>query len=431
MCKPLREGEVILRARITDVGPEYGQAAVAHAVMDDGRPVLVKRLIRSDDPVQLDAQLARFRYEASLRWSHPRITGPIAAGEQDGEHHILFPLVDGVDLQASVKRCGGPLGPQTVAQVAADICDALAHVHERGILHRDVGPSNILVGRDGRGTLIDFGVACARSDLRSSSSAAVGTREFMAPEQAVHQRYTTAASDLYGLGAAVLFALTGKLPRESGCLSSPRCDDTAARLLQLNPTVPARLARWVARALAPDPALRFACARDALAALPSGDQPYTTCWACRRPSGTTNFCETCGACATALDRCPTVACAACGSVIPTAGTCATCHQASPHRLVFHRGPAAGAVVVVPLGQCVIGRQSICPRDGSLSRDHLILLCSEQTLGVSDNRSANGTFVEDARLSAQCELAPGDRLHLGRCTAVYLVDPRSLTPSKGV
>jgi tRNA A-37 threonylcarbamoyl transferase component Bud32 len=140
------------------------------------------------------------------------VTGP------DDEPAIVMELVDGEPLSALIAR-DGPMRPDAAARLAADVADALYHAHQRGIVHRDVKPGNILVeAESGRARLIDFGIAHsleAAAESLTHTGTAVGTPRYMAPEQLTGEPIGP-RTDLWGLGAVLYEALSGGPPFEGG-----------------------------------------------------------------------------------------------------------------------------------------------------------------------------------------------------------------------
>lgn len=170
-----------------------------------GEAVALK-LVRSGDPeiARRFAQEAR----ALARLKHPSIVRLLGTGHVDGHAYLVMERVDGVSLARQLRR--GPLSSARVADLGAQVADALAYAHALGIVHRDVKPSNILLGSDGRARLGDFGVARLLDDATLTlAGTTVGTAAYMAPEQ-LDDNVVGAGADVWSLGAVLVEALTGR-----------------------------------------------------------------------------------------------------------------------------------------------------------------------------------------------------------------------------
>jgi hypothetical protein len=263
------------------------------------RTVALKRLpttLGADESFQ-----ARFRRESELaaRLSEPHIIPIHDFGEIDGQLYIDMPLVSGVDLSELLER-DGALPPERAVDIVAQVAMALDAAHARGLVHRDVKPSNVLIAQGSRGDqdfvyLVDFGVArtmgLADTALTATGSA-VGTLDYMAPERFTG-RADDARVDVYSLACVLYEALTGRKPFSGeglpGMLYAHLNVDppTPSRVRS---AVPAALDEVVARGMAKDPDDRYpsavrlaAAAREALAPRPTA--PPTTIGAVPPPTG--------------------------------------------------------------------------------------------------------------------------------------------------
>lgn len=171
-----------------------------------GRRVAVKvfRGAAPSDRARFDAEV---RTLASL--SHPSLVEVYDAGDHDGDAFVVLELIEGPTAAACLAD-NGALPVDVVAEVGACVADALAFVHEHGVVHRDVTPANILCAADGRPRLADFGIARLVDTTRiTAPETAVGTAAYMAPEQ-VQGLEVTPAADVYSLGLVLLELLTGR-----------------------------------------------------------------------------------------------------------------------------------------------------------------------------------------------------------------------------
>jgi len=203
-----------------------------------------------------DRFLREARTAAGL--SHPNIV-PIHAVEHH-EDLVFFVMgyVDGETLRERVERTG-PLPPRLAIKVLQEVAWALGYAHQRGVIHRDIKPDNILIERaTDRALVTDFGIAVRGAAGSSAEGEIVGTARYMSPEQACGEA-VDARSDLYSLGGTLFFALTGRPPFEAANLPAiltQLVSRPAPRVQALRPEVPARLADVIDRCLQKDPAAR-------------------------------------------------------------------------------------------------------------------------------------------------------------------------------
>ncbi|MGE0607139.1 MAG: WD40 repeat domain-containing serine/threonine protein kinase, partial [Pirellulales bacterium] len=190
------------------------------------RLVALKTVLKGD--FASEAAMYRFRQEAeaAANLDHPNIVPIHEVGEQAGQQYFSMKLID-VPPGRGQKR-----GPAEAARLLAKVARAVHHAHERGILHRDLKPGNILIDRQGEPHVADFGLAkhldAATSNAgehATQTGAIVGTPAYMAPEQAQAEKSLTTAVDIYSLGAVLYAWLTGQPPF--------RGDDPVTTLMQV------------------------------------------------------------------------------------------------------------------------------------------------------------------------------------------------------
>jgi serine/threonine-protein kinase len=239
------------------------------------RIVALKMILRGEHATLAD--VARFQVEAqaAAHLEHPNIVPVYAAGEQDGQEWFCMRFVEGETLSALLTR--GPLRPRDAAEFLATIAGAVAFAHQCGILHRDLKPSNILIDRQGRSHITDFGLAKRVSTAQgvpagsglTLSGSLVGTPAYMAPEQVTVSRgKPSPVSDVYSLGIILYEMLTGRPP-----FQAPTPVDTLLLVLDqdpvrprlLNPKVDPDLELICLKCIQKDPELRYQSA-SALAA---------------------------------------------------------------------------------------------------------------------------------------------------------------------
>ncbi len=162
-----------------------------------------------------EGALARFTREARTvaKLRHPAIVALHEVGTEDAKPFLVMELIPGRPLKALLSE--SRLSPHRLAEIAADVADALAHAHDLGIVHRDVKPSNVIVDRDGRPHLMDFGLAhdTTASQQLTATGQILGTPAYMAPEQADDGFGEVGpAADVYGLGVLLYEGLLGRTP---------------------------------------------------------------------------------------------------------------------------------------------------------------------------------------------------------------------------
>jgi serine/threonine-protein kinase len=251
------------RYRLVELLGQGGMATIYRATDSElGRDAAVKVLHPEygHDP----DFVARFRQEAhaAASLSHPGIVGVYDFGTDEAGPYLVMELVDGEDLAALIRR-NGPLPPRQAARLVAEVARALEAAHERGIVHRDVKPGNIMLTANGRVKVTDFGIARAWADARLTlPGTTLGSVHYFSPEQALGEP-TTAASDIYSLGIVLFELLTGRRPWEGDSAASvamARISASPPSASEVRPSVPPALDAIDRKAMAPEAADRFASA---------------------------------------------------------------------------------------------------------------------------------------------------------------------------
>ncbi|MCO1653791.1 serine/threonine-protein kinase [Pseudonocardia humida] len=193
-----------------EIGPELGRGSTAtvHRALDltTGRDVAVKVFTTAPSPADHGRDRREVRILSGLR--HPGLVTFLDAGTADGDRYVVTDLIDGRSLAEALGE--GTMDAAAVAALGAELADALAYVHEEGVVHRDVKPANILLDRDGRPRLADFGIARLDGATKvTHTGMVVGTAAYMAPEQ-VRGDDVSAPADVYSLGLVLVEALTGE-----------------------------------------------------------------------------------------------------------------------------------------------------------------------------------------------------------------------------
>jgi predicted outer membrane repeat protein len=227
-----------------------GMGAVYKAIQISlSRPVAVKVL-----PAQViddtDANsAARFRHEALTlaKLTHPGIVTVYESGEAGGSPYIVMEFIDGTDVSRLIKSEGRFESDRAIT-ILSQVCQALQYAHQNGVIHRDIKPANLLITREGRVKIADFGLAKHRDDALqglTKTNVAVGTPDFLAPEAWSLGAALDHRADLYSLGVTLYQMLTGEVPRGLWKMPSvkagvdPRFDAIIDRALQ-----PEREARY-------------------------------------------------------------------------------------------------------------------------------------------------------------------------------------------
>jgi serine/threonine protein kinase len=227
------------------------------------RQVAIKLLAEhlADDPNFVD----RFRREAlaAARLVHPNIVQVFDFGlDESGQHYIVMEVVWGRSC-AEILRDHRTVGVEETTDILGQACRGLDHAHRHGVVHRDVKPGNLLVSEDGVVKLADFGIAKAQEQSSITQVGSVlGTAAYLSPEQA-HGEEAGAQSDIYALGVVGYQMLSGRLPYEAASLTElafKQQREPPTELHMLNPDVPYPVAAAIHKALAINPADRYASA---------------------------------------------------------------------------------------------------------------------------------------------------------------------------
>ena len=216
----------------------------------------------------------RFLREVRLagQLDHPNIAGVLETGEADWVVYYTMPYIEGPTLREALSRVQQlPIADAT--EVASQLLDALQHAHERGMIHRDVKPENIIISH-GRVILVDFGIARAimasGHEKLTRSGMALGTCTYMSPEQVRGERTIDHRSDIYSVGSLLFECLTGRTPfqhKAETLVLQKVLSEPAVPVESLRPATPEALAMAVNRALCKEPADRWQSALDMKRAL--------------------------------------------------------------------------------------------------------------------------------------------------------------------
>ncbi|CAG7603829.1 Serine/threonine-protein kinase PrkC [Paenibacillus solanacearum] len=208
----------------------------------------------------------RFRREAqaAASLSHPNVVSIYDVGQEDDVHYIVMEYVEGTTLNELIKE-KAPLQVEEAIHIASQICDALDHAHHNQIIHRDIKPHNILIGKNGRVKVTDFGIARAvTSSTITQTGSVVGSVHYFSPEHAKGTP-TGEQSDLYSLGIVMYQMLTGRLPflgESPISVALKHLQEDVEEPRKVNPLIPQSVENIILRAMRKSTSERYRSAKD-------------------------------------------------------------------------------------------------------------------------------------------------------------------------
>ena len=212
--------------------------------------------------------IRRFRREAqsAASLSHPNVVSIYDVGQEDEIHYIVMEYIEGKNLNEIIKE-RAPLQVDESVRIASQICDALDHAHQNQIIHRDIKPHNILIGRNGRVKVTDFGIARAvTSTTITQTGSVVGSVHYFSPEHA--KGVTTGEkSDLYSLGIVLYQMLTGSLPflgESPISIALKHLQEDFEEPKKINPLIPQSVENIILRSMRKNPEERYHSAKEML-----------------------------------------------------------------------------------------------------------------------------------------------------------------------
>ncbi len=235
-----------------------------HTELD--RVVALKMMIAGPLADHSEKQRFRIEAEAAAQLDHPGIVPIFEVGEYHGQPFFTMGYIDGESLAARISR--EPLEPVAAAELARRIADAVQYAHQRGVVHRDIKPLNVLIDSRGQPRVTDFGLARrVESDSNLTGTGQVlGTPSYMAPEQAAGQVDAVGQpADVYAIGATLYCMVTGRPPfQAANVIDTIRLvvEQEPASPQQINPIIPVDLATICLKCLHKDPRRRYASASD-------------------------------------------------------------------------------------------------------------------------------------------------------------------------
>jgi serine/threonine-protein kinase len=242
-----------------------GGMAIVYKARDNFLNRLVTIKILRAEYVSDSDFVRRFRREAQAvaRLSHPNIVNIHDVGQENETQYLVMEYVEGDNLKNFIKN-NPNLGQAAIIDIVKQICDALQHAHENGIVHRDVKPQNILIDPNQRVKLTDFGIAFeAATGTISNSDTVLGSVHYISPEQAKGET-PGAQSDIYSLGVVLYEMLTGQLPftgDSAVAVALKHIQEQAPVPSEVKPDIPKYLERVVIKAMEKDPEARYQTAK--------------------------------------------------------------------------------------------------------------------------------------------------------------------------
>ncbi|HUG15607.1 MAG TPA: protein kinase [Thermomicrobiales bacterium] len=267
------------RYRLGEVVGEGGMAVVCrgHDLLLN-RPVAIK-ILRAQYAAD-EGFLRRFEREAQAAagFSHPNIVNVYDVGTDGDQHYIVMEYIRGPSLKDLIRR-QGPFSVDGAIFVIGQVASALDYAHQRGLIHRDIKPQNILVDRDGNAKVVDFGIAKGMRDVNlTEAGTGMGTVHYVSPEQARGEP-ATPESDLYSTGVVLYEMLTKELPFEADTpvgVAMQHVNSPPPLPSGINPSIPPRVDDIVLKALAKEPSERYSSGAELAAALRHWDLPLRT-----------------------------------------------------------------------------------------------------------------------------------------------------------
>ena len=203
--------------------------------------------------------VAKFRAEAQsvAGLSHPNIVNVYDVGEDNGLHYIVMELVEGITLKKFIEK-KGKLDVKEAVGIGIQIAQGMEAAHNNHIIHRDIKPQNIIISKEGKVKVTDFGIAKAATSNTITSNA-MGSVHYISPEQA-RGGYSDEKSDIYSLGVTLYEMLSGKVPFEGEStvtVALAHIQDEAVPLQQLDPNIPLSLSKIVQKCMQKKPDMRY------------------------------------------------------------------------------------------------------------------------------------------------------------------------------
>lgn len=411
-------GQYFLRKKIGS-----GGMADVYQAWDQLRSASVAVKILRDDKDITPERIQSFRKDAEWleELAHPNIVRLYEMVHKDGLLFMVMDWVDGEDLRKKIDRQRAPFPPAEILRILKPVCTALQYTHRRNVFHCDIKPANILLARDGKVLLTDFGVARLATETREG-----GTPPYMSPEQ-IQGRPLDARTDIYSLGVTLYEMLSGgTLPfrgdsRESQSQgNTPRkrvewehCHLPIPPIQQYNPAASPQLVSVLMIAMHKDSARRYASVSDFMNALEiacsSGD--------IRTPIVPSDLLSTINETQLTKPLPPPVGPQPPHPLPEQPTIKASRRQILPAApfLICINGASPGQVFPISQSPFLIGRNRDCQlvlEDPSVSRRHASIIIGKRNIYIQDENSKAGTYVNGQRIQAPVSLHTGSKIRIG-------------------
>ena len=276
----LNKGKLIgERYEIISLVGSGGMADVYNATDNRlGRQVAIKVLKEEYSSDKNFVMKFRAEAQSAAGLSHPNIVNVYDVGEDEGLHYIVMELVEGITLKKFVER-KGKLELKEAVGIAIQIAQGMEAAHANHIIHRDIKPQNIIISKEGKVKVTDFGIAKAATSNTIAAGQAVGSVHYISPEQA-RGGYSDEKSDIYSLGVTLYEMISGKMPFAADNTVSVallHINEEAVPLRELDPEIPASIEKIVQKCMQKKPERRYLTATELIADLrkaiaePEGD----------------------------------------------------------------------------------------------------------------------------------------------------------------
>jgi tRNA A-37 threonylcarbamoyl transferase component Bud32 len=234
-----------------------------------GRKVAIKTMLQQISPTDNFRRRFQNEVEAGMRLKHPNIANVLASGEFEGVPYFIMDYIEGQNLRQVLEKQGA-IDVSSALRILQQLSDSLDYTHHLGYVHRDIKPSNIMLKADGKAILTDLGLikqSDSQTDL--TGTGAIGTIDYMAPEQIKAAHEVDYRADIYSLGIVAYEILTGKKPFEGGAVQMmfAHLQQPPPDAHELKPEISAAMAKAIQKALAKNPKDRFATAGEFMQAM--------------------------------------------------------------------------------------------------------------------------------------------------------------------